>query len=148
MLAARWLRAGVVRSEASGDEAGPTGEPASLGRRLSAGLLDGAVVALLVGAAIGLTPEALHPVGALAVWFLGVPVAYFAALEATLGWTPGKQLLGLRVTDSNGAPAGVRAAVARNLLRPVDALLGFLLIATDEGRLGDRVAGTDVRRLT
>jgi uncharacterized RDD family membrane protein YckC len=63
--------------------------------------------------------------------------------------TPGKRLLGLRVTMDNGLPVSFGASLLRNLLRAADFLpfgyaLGLLslLLRRDFKRLGDLAAGT------
>jgi len=74
---------------------------------------------------------------------------YFAVLEVALeGQTPGKKALKLRVVASNGGSASRGALLLRNLVRPLDYLVGVLLIASDPRarRLGDRLAGTLVVR--
>lgn len=87
----------------------------------------------------------------LCVSFLGIIFLYFVLLEGIYGATVGKQLLRLRVVDTDGSVPGVGKAIVRNLLRIVDGLpalsiLGIVLIATspDRARFGDRVAGTRV----
>ncbi|SRR5260221_5172718 len=97
----------------------------------------------------------------LALWFV-LAVAYYVVFETTVGATPGKLVLGLRVRDAAGAKCSPRAAVIRNVLRVVDAfpyfvpyLVGAVAIWTDESlseegtasrrrRVGDRVARTIV----
>jgi uncharacterized RDD family membrane protein YckC len=72
---------------------------------------------------------------------------YFAGLEIAMrGRTPGKKMVGLRVVSRSGGTASAGALAVRNLLRPVDLLVGVLLMATDplSRRLGDRLAGTIV----
>ena len=83
--------------------------------------------------------------------FLGAIILYFVLLEGLWGATLGKRILGLRVVGLAGKRPGLGRALARNLLRAVDALpafsiLGMVLIATsaEKARLGDRVAGTRV----
>jgi len=74
--------------------------------------------------------------------------AYFVVLEGWLGSTLGKEIMGIEVRTGAGGKCGVRRALVRNLLRPVDAigfyLLGFLvmLFSPQNLRIGDRVAGT------
>ncbi len=71
--------------------------------------------------------------------------AYFAGLEILMrGRTPGKKAVGLRVVSRTGGTASAGALTVRNLLRPVDLLVGVLLMAIDplSRRLGDRLAGT------
>jgi len=72
---------------------------------------------------------------------------YFAGLEIAMrGRTPGKKMVGLRVVSRNGGTASAGALLMRNLLRPVDILVGVLVMAVDPlaRRLGDRLAGTIV----
>ncbi len=87
----------------------------------------------------------------LCIIFLGAIVAYFIMLEGIFGATVGKRLLSLRVIKVNGGRPGIRRALARNLLRAVDALpafniLGVVLILSspERARFGDRLAGTRV----
>lgn len=73
--------------------------------------------------------------------------SYFAGFEiATEGQTPGKRVVGLRVTSGHGGRASVAAIVVRNLLRSIDMLIGVPLMLFDRRsrRLGDLVAGTVV----
>ncbi len=97
----------------------------------------------------------------LASW-VTLGIAYYVVFESTIGATPGKLLLGLRVRDTSGAKPTVRAALARNLLRVVAAfpyvvpyLLGAIAIWDDGSapgepsvcrrrRVGDRLARTIV----
>ena len=73
------------------------------------------------------------------------------------GQTPGKRLLKLRVIREDGRPITLWEAVARNLLRVVDAIPGLLLpvysvgliiifLSNRDQRLGDIFAGTVVIR--
>lgn len=85
--------------------------------------------------------------------FLVVIFAYFILLEAYLGWTVGKRILGMRVVNGRGNKIGLTKSLMRNLLRLVDGLpalnlLGIILILTSpkEQRLGDRIAKTYVVR--
>jgi uncharacterized RDD family membrane protein YckC len=78
---------------------------------------------------------------------------YYIVLEAVLGATLGKLLLGIRVVSVDGSRIGWGASIIRNLLRIIDALpffylLGAILIWTSpqRQRLGDRVAKTVVVR--
>jgi len=83
--------------------------------------------------------------------FLFFIFAYFIIMEAYVGWTIGKKILGMRVVDDAGKKIGLQKSVIRNLLRLVDGLpafniLGIILIASSARgqRLGDRVAKTYV----
>jgi len=83
--------------------------------------------------------------------FLFVIFTYFILMEASVGWTVGKRILGMRVIDGTGNKIGFSKSVIRNLLRLVDGLpafniLGIILIAySPRGqRFGDRIAETFV----
>jgi uncharacterized RDD family membrane protein YckC len=83
--------------------------------------------------------------------FLSVIFAYLIVMEAYVGWTVGKRLLGMKVVDSSGNRIGLGKSIIRNLLRMVDGLpvfniLGVILIISSEKgqRFGDRVAKTYV----
>jgi uncharacterized RDD family membrane protein YckC len=83
------------------------------------------------------------------IWLWIAAFAYFALLEGLFGDTVGKAVVGIRVTDLSGRPAGWRAVVIRNVLRVIDYFPGFYLVgALAAGwsplhqRIGDRVAGT------
>ena len=85
--------------------------------------------------------------------FLFIIFAYFILMEAYVGWTVGKKILGMRVIDEAGNKIGLSKSVLRNLLRLVDGLpafsiLGIILIASSEKgqRFGDRIAKTYVIR--
>ena len=83
--------------------------------------------------------------------FLFIIFAYFIIMEAYVGWTIGKKLLGMRVVDDTGNKIGLSKSSIRNVLRLVDGLpafniLGIILIAfSSRGqRFGDHVAKTYV----
>ncbi len=77
---------------------------------------------------------------------------YMIAFEySRWGATPGKRLMGLKVTRTSGAPITLQQAVVRNMLRFVDMLpigggfgLASCLITRRFQRLGDLAAGTVV----
>jgi uncharacterized RDD family membrane protein YckC len=77
---------------------------------------------------------------------------YFAGFEILWkGQTPGKRQAGIRVINETGREASVYEAVARNLLRAVDALPGpyalgaiVMFLSPQSKRIGDYVAGTVV----
>jgi uncharacterized RDD family membrane protein YckC len=97
----------------------------------------------------------------MALWLV-LATAYYVAFEATVGATPGKLVLGLRVRSLDGGPVGLEAALIRNVLRIVDGfpylipyLFGVIVMERDEAattgpvsrpkqRLGDRAAHTVV----
>jgi len=79
--------------------------------------------------------------------FLFIIFAYFILMEAYAGWTVGKRILSMKVTDAAGNKITLGQSLIRNLLRLVDGLpalniLGIALIATSPRgqRLGDRMA--------
>ena len=83
--------------------------------------------------------------------FLFVIFAYLILMEAYLGRTIGKRIMGMRVVDGSGEKIGLSKSIIRNILRLVDGLpafnvLGIILIATSqrEQRFGDRIAKTYV----
>ncbi|HEY92729.1 MAG TPA: RDD family protein [Dehalococcoidia bacterium] len=83
--------------------------------------------------------------------FLFIIFAYFILMEAYVGWTIGKRILGMRVVDVTGHKIGLVKSLIRNLLRLVDGLpglniLGVILIARSPRgqRFGDRIARTYV----
>ncbi|MBD3367168.1 MAG: hypothetical protein GF405_03195 [Candidatus Eisenbacteria bacterium] len=89
----------------------------------------------------------------LCIAFLIVMFVYFVLFEALAGATPGKLVSGVRVIGPDGGRPGLVRSLVRNLLRVVDGLPAFgilaaVLISTSEecARFGDRVAGTRVVR--
>jgi uncharacterized RDD family membrane protein YckC len=120
--------------------------------QLAAGALL-AAIALPLGLAASPKPPRGGWVLAIIVilWFL-LQSGYFAIFEAVWhGQTPGKRLMRLRVIEDSGRPITVYEAVARNLLRIIDALpvlygVGIVsaLLSAQSKRLGDHVAGTVV----
>lgn len=144
-------------AETTAESHDSTDELGSAGTRAAASLIDSVALGVLVwipAGALGVaTGELLDEfVSGFLVGFFLTPLAYYVILEAAFGRTLGKHLEELVVTDAEGAPASVRACVLRNLLRPVDFLLfyafGFvMLLLTDRRqRLGDFLAGTEVRK--
>lgn len=82
-----------------------------------------------------------------------IPAFYYVVLEAVMGGTLGKMLLGIRIVTVDGSRIGWGASIIRNLLRIIDGLpfaylLGAILIWTSphKQRLGDRLAHTIVVR--
>ena len=127
---------------------------AGVGMRAVATIID-LVVLFVVGYLIALVSGQttsggfnLEGVPAL-LWFV-LSTAYYVVLEAQLGGTVGKQLLGLKVVTTEGSPIDYRAALIRTVLRIVDGFFFYLVAAIlvwqspRRQRLGDRVAGTVV----
>jgi uncharacterized RDD family membrane protein YckC len=86
-----------------------------------------------------------------AFWLLLVlAVGYYVVCEAATGMTLGKWMVGIEVVGEDGATVTFGAAVVRNVLRLVDALLFYLVafffvLTSPRGqRLGDRAAHTVV----
>ncbi|GAA0463867.1 RDD family protein [Halococcus dombrowskii] len=157
----RWLRApgrieDVSPADSTASDDRITGELGSAGARAAASVVDFVALGVLVwipAFTLGIVAQSLFDsflAGVLAGIVL-TPLAYYVPLEAHYGRTLGKHLEGLTVTAADGSPASIRACLLRNLLRPVDFvvfyLLGFVLVlATDrDQRLGDLVAGTEIR---
>ena len=77
---------------------------------------------------------------------------YFAFFEILWkGQTPGKRLAKIRVIKESGRPINAYEAIARNLLRAIDALPGMygvgivcMMLNDQNRRIGDFVAGTVV----
>ncbi len=141
-----------------------------LGRRVLAGFLDLAVLAVLFvvmsivfgGVHTGTVSNVSNPgfhqtndslsltAGPFAL-FVVLCLAYYFVLESRSGQTIGKRALGLRVVDVGGAPLTKGAVLRRTLGRLID-VLPFLylvgLVAIGWGdrrqRLGDRLAHTTV----
>ncbi len=146
---------------------------AGLGSRFLAVVADGILQALLIAALFwALIEAAAHaPSGrvahsgelagsiAIAVFFFIlflILYGYFILFEAFWnGQTPGKRLLGIRVVRDGGYPVDFSASLVRNLIRIVEATIGFYFISavcalasTENKRVGDFAAGTIVVRET
>lgn len=119
-------------------------------------IVAGVVFAALLGAKNASASEELSEAGKAASGLLLVLLfaaqwLYFFVWEATLGRSPGKMALGLRVVTTEGRAIGVRAAAVRNLLRAADLLptayvVGFvsMVLSSKFQRLGDLAASTMV----
>lgn len=134
---------------------------APIAKRAAARLLDFAVgvavfVALVVviGAAVGPSPDGTGVVVVAIVAAFLVYVLYEVILVGVWGRTLGKQLLGLQVIgDRDGGRPGLRRALLRNLV-PTLVLIGFFplypvpyllaAVAKDHRWPNDRLAGTRV----
>lgn len=124
-----------------------------MGNRAAAVILDSIVLAVvyavgwyLVGGAASSEPIEGGPPEAAAV---AVLVVYYTVFEAALGATPGKFIASLRVVDKETLrKPSLGQVFVRNLLRPIDALFGYVigaLVATASmyrQRLGDHAAST------
>ena len=149
-------------SQPTESPAAPPGQEDVLGRRISAALID---LALLLGLFVVLAlaigeskvedgSVSLNLNGADAGLYFALVLLYYFALEAALGQTVGKFLLGLRVARPDGSPPSVLAIAVRTLLRIVDwlpllYLVGFITMMASgrrRQRLGDLAAKTSLMR--
>ena len=96
----------------------------------------------------GTSEAALTPIiAALGVLFIILPWLYFAGFECSRGrGTPGKTLLRIVVTDTDGARISFARATLRHFFKFISALIlfiGFIMIGLTKKRQGlhDRVAG-------
>jgi uncharacterized RDD family membrane protein YckC len=142
--------------------AAPPSQEDLLGRRIGAALIDLAVLAAvfaILAATIGESTVgeggfSFDLYGAEAVLYFGLVLLYYFALEAVLGQTVGKLLLGLRVLRADGSRPSVAAITVRTLVRVVDwlpflYLVGFIAMQVTglrRQRLGDLAARTSVVR--
>ena len=142
--------------------AAPPGPEDLLGPRIGAALIDlallVAVFAILAATVGDSTLEggevSFNLYGVEAAVYFALVLLYYFALEAAIGQTVGKLLLGLLVVRADGSRASVAAVAVRTLLRVVDwlplfYLVGFIaMLATGlrRQRLGDLAARTSVAR--
>lgn len=142
--------------------AAPPRQEDVLGSRVGAALIDLALlvaVFAILAATIGeSTVEgsdfSFELTGVEAALYFALVLLYYFALEAAVGQTLGKLLLGLRVVRTDGSRPSVAAIGVRTLLRIVDwlplfYLVGFIaMLATGvrRQRLGDLAARTSVAR--
>lgn len=82
--------------------------------------------------------------------FLVIIFLYFILLEGVLGFTLGKFIVGIRVTDMDGGKITLKQSVIRNISRVVDGLfvnlVGVVIIHKSpiNQRFGDKIAKTVV----
>jgi uncharacterized RDD family membrane protein YckC len=145
-------------------------ELAGLGSRFLAVALDLVIQGIAAGVVFGIVlfaapallgmraPAALRsPLAAMGAAVAVVAVfmiffGYFIVFEVVWnGRTPGKRALGIRVVRSGGFPVDLTASVVRNLVRILEASLGFYAISgivalrsPRNQRVGDYAAGTIV----
>jgi uncharacterized RDD family membrane protein YckC len=135
---------------------------AGVGIRFAAVFLDsvllailGFVVALLGGGGYATTTPDGTDTGVVlegrnfAVWLV-LAFAYYVVTESAIGGSLGKLAVGLRVVDSDGYAIDLTQSLLRNIIRPIDFLVGYLVAAISvwtspqRQRLGDRAASTFV----
>lgn len=140
----------------------PPSQEDVLGVRIAAALIDLAVLlgvflvfVLLVGEVSTADGTLMFSLGgAETALYIVLALVYYFALEAAIGQTVGKRLLGLRVVRPDAGRPSVGATAVRTLLRIVDwlpllYLIGFIsMLATGQRRLrlGDLAARTGVGR--
>lgn len=126
----------------------------SVGRRFVALLIDGIVLAIVAAPFVDTTRRPgylrIELVGARSVVPFIVWLAYFVAMEGTIGATLGKLAMGIRVVGPDGSKLGGGSAFIRNLARLVDGfpyvipyVVGAIAVWSDgdtRQRLGDRWA--------
>ena len=85
------------------------------------------------------------------VLFTAVELAYRFAMEWAFGWTVGKRILGLRVTELDGSRLTFRGALIRNVIRIIDGnvygviiAIAMILKTKRRQRLGDVLGKTMV----
>jgi uncharacterized RDD family membrane protein YckC len=94
------------------------------------------------------------PIAIMTIIIFILTIGYFIIFEIWWdGRSPGKRALGLRVIRDAGFPIDWGSSVIRNLVRIVEAALGFyalstvsVLLSKENKRLGDIAAGTIVIR--
>lgn len=132
-----------------------------IGRRVVAGIIDAALLAVGLAVVIGVWGDNNLRWGSGTLTFstsLGwqpfalfclAALLYSVVLEGAFAATIGKGIMQLRVVHYNGRPCGWRASLKRNLLRPADALpfglpylVGLVAIQffSNNQRLGDKWA--------
>jgi uncharacterized RDD family membrane protein YckC len=132
-------------------------EPAGLGSRFIAVVIDFVLVTALSATIAQLTLLALPAAAATmvrALALLALTWGYHVYFEVKhQGQSPGKRLAGIRVVDGRGLPLGVEQSFVRNAVRVLDALpigyaVGALVCHFDplHRRLGDIAADTLVVR--
>ena len=156
---------GVPESDAEGTvapSAASSGEEDLLGRRTAAALIDLALLVAVFGLLAATLGEStleggsfsFELNGAEAALYLVLVLLYYFVLEAAIGQTVGKLLLGLRVVRADASRPSLAAVAVRTLLRIVDwlpllYLVGFiamLITGSRRRRLGDLAAKTSLAR--
>jgi uncharacterized RDD family membrane protein YckC len=133
---------------------------APLGRRMLAGLIDVALLAIVDAAIVAATLRATGldwhevdrlPLAPLAVFLVLLAVGYLSLCPVLAGRTFGASAAGLSIVETGGRPVRLAPAVVRAAIQVLTVPLlgiGFLpaLLGADRRALYDRLAGTDVVR--
>ncbi|MBI5231925.1 MAG: RDD family protein [Coriobacteriales bacterium] len=141
-------------------DATPSLNPAVMGRRAGALIIDSLIVytsIFVITLAIGFSVAAAG--GSLGSMGFGAQLmavlayfGYFIFFEGVFGATLGKLATGVRVVTVDGDKPAIGQVVARNLMRIVDGMFGYMVgflvatNATNNQRWGDQAAGTMVVR--
>ena len=128
---------------------------AGVGQRFLALLIDAIIVGVVVGILTGIGVAGRNAGVISITGGIGglIGILYFFVLEATMGATLGKRLMGLRIVKEDGSPISWGESIIRNLLRIVDGLFFYLVGAIiiwntqRRQRLGDILAHTVVVRV-
>ncbi|EFH84130.1 RDD family protein [Ktedonobacter racemifer] len=132
-------------------QAAPAQQYAGVGSRFLAILIDSIILGIVFGIINAILGTALK--GSFAISGIEglLLLIYYSCMEATMGATLGKKILGLRVVKEDGSSIGWGDSIIRNLLRIIDIIPGFYLVAailvwtsSSKQRLGDKVAHTVV----
>ena len=150
-----------MAQQAFGGQVGAQADVHVTGRRVLATIVDGIVLAVIIGVISALFGTASVEAGEASASVSGLPAlfafvlafGYYLLMEGYLGQTLGKMLLGIKVVrDGSGEVPGPKAAAIRTVLRLVDGLFSYLVafiavVASQKNqRLGDMAAGTLVVR--
>ena len=150
-----------MAQQAFGGHVGASTDVHVTGRRVLATIVDGIILAVIIGVMSVLFGGASAEAGQVSASLSGVPAlaafllafAYYIAMEGYLGQTLGKMLFGIKVIrEDTGEVPGIRAAAIRTVLRILDGLFSYLvafvavLASQKNQRLGDMAAGTLVVR--
>lgn len=125
--------------------------------RAMAWLLDGILlfpIGLLIAGLTAVSIEEFQDPGYTTVILLwgGIEMTYRFVMEWAFGWTVGKRIVGLKVTELDGSKLGFRGALIRNLIRIIDGQVPFgmilgialMLKTRRRQRLGDLLGKTMV----
>jgi len=124
-------------------------EYAGFGTRVIAYLIDSVLIAVVGGLTGFLFGWNIFEGGREIIWFNNILfMLYFIVMEGgNQNATFGKRLVGIRVTDMQGAPIGYEKAVIRNIGKILSAfvlLIGFIMVMFTERKQGlhDLIAKT------
>ena len=132
-------------------------KPVGVGLRAVAAIVDtvllGAMGYLIANVSGGTTADGFDLKGGPFFLWVILAIAYYIVMEATVGATIGKLLVGLRIVAlETGKPVDWQGSTVRNVARLIDGLFFYLVGAIviwfsgKKQRLGDRLAGTIVVR--